>query len=230
MSLRAFARPLASILAAAASAMPAAAAVPRCGTVEVWDLSGLPLLPFGGEVLGASTIEGTIVGTTVNVTFRADEPFSAADFAFQMVIPVSQIAEFVSFSFWGQELGWSGAGVFSAELTTDAFNGFVSPGDQPFFTWFAVMANTNFEGGPIRGELLDLRYSFRFDHCPRGDMNCDGAVNNFDIDPFVLALIDPAGYAAAFPDCTPSGDMNNDSRFDNFDIDPFVACVILGGC
>ena len=30
-----------------------------------------------------------------------------------------------------------------------------------------------------------------------GDLNCDGAVNNGDIDPFVLALTDPGGYAAA---------------------------------
>lgn len=228
MCRRSTAHTLATALAAIALTTPAISAVPRCGTVEVWDFSGLPLLPFGGEVLGASTIEGVIVGTTVNVTFRADEPFSAADFAFQMVIPVSQIADLTSFTFWGQELGWSGSGVFSAELTTDAFNGFVSPGDQPFFFWFAAITNTNFEGGPIQGELLDLRYRFQFDRCPRGDMNCDGLVNNFDIDPFVLALIDPVGYEAAFPECTHSGDVNNDSRFDNFDIDPFVA-MILGG-
>ena len=30
-----------------------------------------------------------------------------------------------------------------------------------------------------------------------GDMNCDGAVNSFDIDPFVLALTNPAAYQAA---------------------------------
>ena len=32
-----------------------------------------------------------------------------------------------------------------------------------------------------------------------GDLNCDGAINAFDIDPFVLALGDPAGYAARVP-------------------------------
>ncbi|QOJ15867.1 MAG: hypothetical protein HRU75_14995 [Planctomycetia bacterium] len=63
-----------------------------------------------------------------------------------------------------------------------------------------------------------------------GDMNCDGVVNNFDIDPFVMALIDPTGYAAAFPGCDAAarGDVNGDSAFNNFDIDPFVA-LILGG-
>ncbi|MGE0481671.1 MAG: FG-GAP-like repeat-containing protein [Phycisphaerae bacterium] len=58
---------------------------------------------------------------------------------------------------------------------------------------------------------------------PPGDLNCDGAVNNFDIDPFVLALIDPAGYAAQFPNCNRElADMNGDGGVDNFDIDPFV--------
>ncbi|MGE0481467.1 MAG: hypothetical protein AB7Q17_13445 [Phycisphaerae bacterium] len=59
-----------------------------------------------------------------------------------------------------------------------------------------------------------------------GDMNCDGAVNNFDIDPFVLALTDPAGYAAAFPSCDiNNADANNDGSVNNFDIDPFVALL-----
>ena len=56
-----------------------------------------------------------------------------------------------------------------------------------------------------------------------GDMNCDGMVNNFDIDPFVLGLTNPAGYMAAFPNCNISnGDVNADGAFNNFDIDPFV--------
>lgn len=69
----------------------------------------------------------------------------------------------------------------------------------------------------------------RFDRpfFPRGDMNCDGATNNFDIDPFVQALVDPPGYAQAFPNCDPlQGDVNADGLFNNFDIDPFVAVLV----
>ncbi|MGE0481487.1 MAG: M12 family metallo-peptidase [Phycisphaerae bacterium] len=63
-----------------------------------------------------------------------------------------------------------------------------------------------------------------------GDMNCDGDLNNFDIDPFVLALSNPAGYAAAFPNCDINhGDVNSDGMVNNFDIDPFVACL-TGAC
>ena len=56
-----------------------------------------------------------------------------------------------------------------------------------------------------------------------GDMNCDGAVNAFDIDPFVLALTDPTGYAQAWPNCDiMHGDINGDGVVNAFDIDPFV--------
>ncbi|MGE0480060.1 MAG: hypothetical protein AB7Q17_06265 [Phycisphaerae bacterium] len=62
-----------------------------------------------------------------------------------------------------------------------------------------------------------------------GDMNCDGVVNNFDIDPFVLALTDAAAYEATFPNCDiNNADASGDGLINNFDIDPFVA-LITGG-
>jgi hypothetical protein len=64
-----------------------------------------------------------------------------------------------------------------------------------------------------------------------GDLNCDGLLDAFDIDPFVLALVDPAGYAAAFPDCDRMlADVNCDGSVNAFDIDPFVQCLTAGGC
>jgi len=64
-----------------------------------------------------------------------------------------------------------------------------------------------------------------------GDTNCDGAVNNFDIDPFVLALTDPAAYAATYPGCdVRTADTNGDGLVNNFDVDAFVACILAGGC
>lgn len=56
-----------------------------------------------------------------------------------------------------------------------------------------------------------------------GDLNCDGFVNTFDIDAFVLALTDPAGYAAAYPRCDSTlADANDDGSVNAFDIDSFV--------
>ncbi len=60
-----------------------------------------------------------------------------------------------------------------------------------------------------------------------GDTNCDGAVNAFDIDPFVLALTSPGGYAAAYPECSIwTADANMDGAVNAFDIDPFVALLV----
>lgn len=60
-----------------------------------------------------------------------------------------------------------------------------------------------------------------------GDMNCDGVINNFDVDPFVLALTDPHRYEQDFGDCDiDSGDINGDGRVNNLDIDPFVEMLL----
>ncbi len=61
-----------------------------------------------------------------------------------------------------------------------------------------------------------------------GDMNCDGAFDGADIDPFFLALADPAAYASQYPFCTiMNGDINGDGSVDGADIDAFF--VLLGG-
>ncbi|MGE0481639.1 MAG: right-handed parallel beta-helix repeat-containing protein [Phycisphaerae bacterium] len=62
-----------------------------------------------------------------------------------------------------------------------------------------------------------------------GDLNCDGAINNFDIEPFVLALVDPAAYATRYPACDSSNaDANDDGEVNDFDIDPFVTLITAG--
>ena len=56
-----------------------------------------------------------------------------------------------------------------------------------------------------------------------GDMNCDGGLNGFDIDPFLKALTEPAVYEAMFPECDiMAADANGDGLLNAFDVDPFV--------
>lgn len=56
-----------------------------------------------------------------------------------------------------------------------------------------------------------------------GDLNCDCEINHEDIDPFVLALTDPAAYMQEFRFCDLMlADINRDGNVDNADIDPFV--------
>ncbi len=57
-----------------------------------------------------------------------------------------------------------------------------------------------------------------------GDMDCDGDVDFFDIDPLVLAFSGEATYLATFPNCRwLNGDADGDGDVDFFDIDPFIA-------
>jgi hypothetical protein len=64
----------------------------------------------------------------------------------------------------------------------------------------------------------------------RGDANCDGQVDFFDIDAFLLALFDDVGYAAAYPGCYPeNSDVDGSGSVDFFDIDPFLGCL-FGAC
>ena len=61
---------------------------------------------------------------------------------------------------------------------------------------------------------------------PAGDANCDGLVNFGDIDPFVMAITDPAAYDAAYPDCDAlTADCNGDGLVNYGDIDPFVSLL-----
>ncbi len=63
----------------------------------------------------------------------------------------------------------------------------------------------------------------------KGDLNGDGVINFDDINPFVLALSDPAAFVTAYPEINPydAGDVNGDGCLDFDDINPFVA--LLGG-
>ena len=62
-----------------------------------------------------------------------------------------------------------------------------------------------------------------------GDLNCDGAVDNFDIQAMMLAIMSAGhappfdDYLAVYPHCYGLlADINGDGSVNNFDIDPFV--------
>ncbi len=80
--------------------------------------------------------------------------------------------------------------------------------------------------GTDTGSLTVLINQTPFDPGIAGDLNCDALVNFGDINPFVLALTDPAAYEQAFPACSiVNGDINADGSVDFGDINPFVALL-----
>jgi hypothetical protein len=59
-----------------------------------------------------------------------------------------------------------------------------------------------------------------------GDLNCDNVVSFADINPFVQALTDPAGWQAAYPNCPAlNGDVNGSGAVGFDDINPFVTLL-----
>ena len=58
------------------------------------------------------------------------------------------------------------------------------------------------------------------DECDACDMNCDGEVDAFDIEPFLDLLFGPGKPCG---ECT--GDVNGDGDIDAFDIEPFLECL-----
>ena len=60
-------------------------------------------------------------------------------------------------------------------------------------------------------------------------MNCDGAIDAFDIEPFIIALFEPATYDLLFPDCDITlGDLNGDGDINALDIEPFLEVLFAG--
>ncbi len=111
-------------------------------------------------------------------------------------------------------------------------------GTSPAWIWDSPQVGTAVAFGDINGDGWDdlivgnsgqpcvFVFYARIPVVP-GDMNCDGLVNQLDVPLFVLALLDPAAYAAAQPNCFLSrGDMNVDSLVNGDDVQDFVAAVI----
>jgi hypothetical protein len=63
-----------------------------------------------------------------------------------------------------------------------------------------------------------------------GDLNCDGAVDFGDINPFVLRLSNPGQYQSEYPGCPDeNADIDEDGVVGFGDINPFVALLSAGG-
>ena len=63
-----------------------------------------------------------------------------------------------------------------------------------------------------------------------GDLNCDDAVDAFDIDPFIIALLQPALYEIQYPDCQRlHADADANGSINAFDIEPFIETLLAGG-
>lgn len=141
---------LAALVLAATPPSPAPAAPEP---VEVaFDLTGLPLLPFGGEYLLASTLAGTVTGAEVRLSFTTAGTFQAENFVFEFGGPTGGIGPLI-----GSQMGWSGQGLFNFEQSgISTANGEVQmQGRGPGLSyWFLNISPTaDSLPTPVQGEL-----------------------------------------------------------------------------
>jgi sugar lactone lactonase YvrE len=107
-----------------------------------------------------------------------------------------------------------------------------------FMSYPAMASHFDAEGNLYVGDfdwsrLLIYKKPFKYFYEPRlpGDLNCDDFVDFDDINPFVTALVNQAGYEARYPGCRwLNGDIDGNGAVDFDDINPFVKCLVLGGC
>lgn len=85
------------------------------------------------------------------------------------------------------------------------------------------------------GTDIDFNQNGVIDTCEgfvlrKGDLNCDGALNTSDIDPFVFLLLNGVvAYGQEYPNCDYLlGDMNNNGSVTTSDIDGFVDALLDG--
>jgi hypothetical protein len=155
------------------------------------------------------------------------------------------------FSFYPDTL-WANPGgdfVESASATTSvAYDGYYvwsGPGPVADVQSWVADPGANF-GWVLVGDELNSRTAKRFDsrqnpvpeQHPKltvqytipvlpGDLDCSGAVDFGDINPFVLFLSNFAGWQAAYPDCpAANGDADLNGTYPSFeDINPFVTLL-----
>lgn len=94
--------------------------------------------------------------------------------------------------------------------------------------WGGIRGLRDAQGRPVAGVgyASSSGIDYRKSTAPPklGDLNCDGAVNFADINPFVAALSGTATYDATYPYCRwLNADCNGDGAVTFMDINPFVA-------
>lgn len=146
--------------------------------------------------------------------------------------------------FWGSPAAWQPSIVLCKAYFTSFFSRNtweIGPAwNAALYQFLEEHGRPSVPGGPPTQNLDHIRNFFELfvilgdpslllPHRKRGDLNCDGVINTFDISAFVLALTDPSGYLTAYPTCNRMlADCNLDGMVNAFDIDAFVQ-LLSGG-
>ncbi|MFH1746781.1 MAG: hypothetical protein ABIG44_07020 [Planctomycetota bacterium] len=110
--------------------------------------------------------------------------------------------------------------IVETQITFDPYNTnieLIAWVQEPYSTGPAIIYNADKMAYPL--EILT----------PVGDMNCDGAIDSYDIDGFICAVSPACDYEDMYPTCDRQlADCNNDSAINAYDIDWFID-IMSGG-
>jgi T5SS/PEP-CTERM-associated repeat protein len=134
-------------------------------------------------------------------------------------------------------LAISGAASLAGTMEVSFINGYVPSGSTSFTILTAASVSGTFPNVAFvnlpSGRSASVTYtanSVRLDitgATAAGDLNCDGAFDVGDVQPFALALTNPAAYQAAFPSCDISrADIDGNGSPNGHDVADFTAALL----
>lgn len=111
--------------------------------------------------------------------------------------------------------------------TENTFQIVMSPDASIEIAWLDISVDEAIvgisSGGGLNLDFVPTDLSERIPCVVVGDADCNGLVDYFDINAFLMALEGPDAYAAEYPSCDwLQADCNGDGTVDYFDIDAFV--------
>jgi len=190
-------------------------------------------------LIGAAVtaIVGSLAAADIDVTVATDEPFYVVGDPILVevtahntfTVPVTlQWPNTCQASYIMDDVYDWKSGKFFLHIITEV----TIPG-QSSHTWYLGHDWGEYNLGPamhtVVGEVVGygLSQPVSFEVYILGDMDASGALNNNDISPFVLALVDRPAYEIRYPgiDALLRGDMDRNGYIDNNDIRLFVIAL-----
>ncbi len=166
---------------------------------------------YQASVLGTPGTEYRfdLLDVRIEANWDADEMFGIEFYGDDNFTKFGEIIEVIDTSTTGDGLSFF--------LTGTAVPGTVYVRPIIFFD------NVGSDGGTDRNAFVFAAALTEVPAPPLGDINCDSSLDITDVEPFVLALIDPAQYVIDFAGCDiANADVNEDGNTDGLDVAPFV--------
>jgi len=172
-------------------------------------LPSIPLEKFGESFEFDCTAPpaGTILRTFTDLAYFNDPGQDAAEIMFTIVSPAAGSPTWV---LTGADLGWSGFGIFFAEVESDLLDGSFDLGDPPDVAYFHITLEM-VPGGTMQGQFITSTFNVDIDApapCP-WDLDGDGDVATADF----LTLL---GMWGTDPGGPPDFDSNGDVGTSDF--------------